>query len=157
MARKRESKQRPGAAGDDDLEVLHPERRATIAGREVTVREYGFVEGLRLQPLVEPIVADLQTLLGGGVPTLEAVLAVLGRHADRVVALLAVAADVDEEWVAGLSQDDGHLLLMLWWGANGPFYLRAAAMRRLAAARAGATSTPPLSPPASATPSASGA
>lgn len=143
--------------GADDLEVLHPERRATIAGCEVTVREYGFVEGLRLQPLVEPIIADLQGLLGSGVPSLEAVLAILGQHADTVVALMAVAADVDEEWIAGLSQDDGHLLLMLWWGANGPFYLRSAAMRRLAAARAGATSTPPSSPPATAMPSASDA
>lgn len=144
MARKREHGAPRGASPEaDDLEVLHPERVATIAGREVTVREYGFVEGLRLQSLVGPIVADLEGLLGAGLPSLEAVLELLGRHAEAVARLMAVAADVDEEWVNGLSQDDGYLLMMLWWGANGPFYLRRAAMQRMAAAaRAGATSMP---------------
>ncbi|SEI99733.1 hypothetical protein SAMN04244572_02386 [Azotobacter beijerinckii] len=151
MAKKREP--RKAAAGSDDLEVLHPERTAVIAGRKITVREYGFVEGLRLQPKAEPIVAALQGFIGVEGTILDAVLAVAAEHADAVVHLLAVAADVEDEWVESLGQADGHLLLMMWWGANGPFYLRRAALQWLAAqAPAGATSTPPSSAPATEAP-----
>lgn len=149
MARKRETKK---PAGADDLEVLHPERVGIVAGRPVMVREYGFVEGLRLQPLTEPIVASLQSVIGNGIPPLEAILAILGEHADAVARLIAIAADVEEDWVGGLNQDDGHQLLMMWWGANGPFWLRLAFLRKAAQVCAGAISTPPSSAPATETP-----
>ena len=129
-------------AGADDLEVLHPERPLTIAGRDITVREYGFVEGLRLLPIAEPIIAGLQGDLERGAPTFESIMGILAQHADVAVRLLAVACDVDAEWIETLSQDEGHLLLMAWWSVNGPFYLRTAATRAAVAARAGATSMP---------------
>lgn len=131
---------KPKAAGADDLEVLHPERLLTIAGREVTVREYGFVEGLRLLKLAEPIIAGLQGDLSRGAPSFESIMGVVAEHADVAVQLIAVACDVDAEWIESLSQDEGHLLLMAWWGVNGPFYMRTAATRLAVAARAGATS-----------------
>ncbi|TBW02722.1 hypothetical protein E0E52_17030 [Azotobacter chroococcum] len=149
MAKKREQTQKPG---DNDLEVLHPERTAVIAGRQVTVREYGFVEGLRLLPLAEPIIAALQDLASTGGTVFDAVLAVAAEHADAVVNLMAVAADVEVEWIESLGQSDGHLLLMMWWGANGPFYLRRAALQLVARGRAGAMSTPPSSAPATEAP-----
>lgn len=149
MAKKREPKKE---AGSDDLEVLHPERTAVIAGRKITVREYGFVEGLRLLPLAEPIIAALQDLASTGGTVFDAVLAVAAEHADVVVHLMAAAADVEVEWLESLGQSDGHLLLMMWWGANGPFYLRRAALQLVARGRAGAMSTPPSSAPATEAP-----
>lgn len=146
--------------GHDDLEVLHPERRLIIAGRQITVREYGFVEGLRLQPLAEPLIEDLRAHLEEGRSwNVEAVHSLLGRHADAVLRLMAVAADVESEWIDSLDQDAGAALMFLWWTVNGPFYMRCAIVRAraaqaLAAQRAGATSTPPSSGPATATPSA---
>ena len=127
-------------AGADDLEVLHPERLLTIAGREVTVREYGFVEGLRLLRLAEPIIAGLQGDIARGTPTFDSVMGVIAEHADVAVQLMAIACDVDAEWIESLSQDEGQLLLMTWWGVNGPFYMRTASVRAGVAARAGATS-----------------
>ncbi|MDF5875029.1 hypothetical protein P4204_00010 [Pseudomonas aeruginosa] len=35
-------------------------------------------------------------------PDLEQILVVLGQHSDLIPHLMAVAADVDEEWVKGL-------------------------------------------------------
>lgn len=127
-------------AGADDLEVLHPERLLTIADREITVREYGFVEGLRLLKLAEQIIAGLQGDLSRGAPSFESVMGVIAAHADAAVQLIAVAADVDVDWIESLGQDDGQLLLMAWWGVNGPFYMRTAGLRAGVAARAGATS-----------------
>ncbi|SFL60954.1 DUF6631 family protein, partial [Azotobacter beijerinckii] len=146
MAKKREP--RKAAAGSDDLEVLHPERTAIIADRKITVREYGFVEGLRLLPLAEPIIAGLKGGMGSSVPAFESIMGIIAKHADVAVQLMAAAADVEVEWIESLSQDDGQLLLMVWWSVNGPFYLRTAATRAVVAARAGATSTPPSSAPA---------
>lgn len=140
---------KPGA---DDLEVLHPERLLTIAGREITVREYGFVEGLRLLRIAEPIIAGLQGGMGSSVPAFESIMGVIAEHAGVAVQLMAAAADVEVEWIESLSQDDGQLLLMVWWSVNGPFYLRTAATRAVVAARAGATSTPPSSAPATEAP-----
>lgn len=140
--------------GADDLQVLHPERSATIAGRTVVVREYGFIEGLRLRGLLQPLVEDLHAhIAAGGSPEQEHLMLLFGAHADRIQQLIAIAADVDSDWVASLSQADGYHLLSLWWGANNPFcwfsVLERMRLERVAAAaRAGQISTPPSSPQA---------
>lgn len=148
--------------GADDLQVLHPERSATIAGRKVVVREYGFIEGLGLRPKVQPLLDDLYAQIsGGGVPVLEQILVMLGQHHQLIQELVATAADVEPEWVASLNQDDGYILLMMWWGANGPFFVRSVFRRVVAAAaeaavRAGRTSTPPSSALGTGSPKPSG-
>jgi hypothetical protein len=135
------------APGDDDLEILHPEREPTIAGRQLVVREYGFVEGLKLRPLYAPMVETLKPVLAEGeLNALEDVLDLLAEHADRLPELMAKACDQPTEWVAGLGHEDGHHLLLVWWGVNGPFFVRSAVGQllneRLRAARcAGVTST----------------
>ena len=111
-------------AGSDDLQVLHPNRDLEIEGRKLTVREYGFVEGLGLRPLIQPFLEDLYIIMkGSGVPELEAVIGVLGKHNDLVVMLMATSANVDEAWVRSLSHRPGKLLLYVWWIVNGPFFV----------------------------------
>ncbi|MEO6933840.1 MAG: DUF6631 family protein [Collimonas sp.] len=141
---------KPKADKGADLDVLHPNREAVIAGRKVTLREYGFVEGLRLRPLTKPFTDDLYAVFFNGiVPDYEQVLDIIGRHADTVMELAAKSADVEVEWVRTLSHADGDLLLLLWWGANSHFFIQnllrrsgieqeVARLQRLA----GATSTP---------------
>ncbi len=157
MARKAKAPARPAPAaapGAGDLDVLHPDRSATIAGRQVRVREYGFVEGLKLRPILQPFLDDLHAVvIDAGIPQLDHIVALLGEHADAIAHAVAVAADVEQQWLAGLNQDDGMNMLMLWWGANGPFYVRSvfsriATDREVARLRAGPTSTPASSPPA---------
>ncbi|CDF82150.1 hypothetical protein PKB_0782 [Pseudomonas knackmussii B13] len=141
--------------GADDLQVLHPERSLSIAGREITVREYGFVEGLGLRPLIQPFLDDLYALVNGrkGLPPLEEILGVLGKHSDLVAQLMAIAADVDPEWIHQLPSQQGNTLLYAWWTVNGPFFVGAVVDRirgELAAeaqrkALAGPTSTQPSS------------
>lgn len=146
------------AEGADDLSVLHPERRITIAGRAIVMREYGFVEGLRLMPLLEPIIADIEAIFTSGDTVQNSVPPLLATHADALVQLVATAADVDLEWVTSLSLDDGHELVWWWWIVNGPFCVRTAGQRvavARAAAAAGRTSTPPSSAPATGQPTTS--
>ncbi|WP_325438049.1 DUF6631 family protein [Pseudomonas nitroreducens] len=121
----RPAKPAPAAkAGADDLQVLNPNRELEIEGRKITVREYGFVEGLGLRPLMQPFLDDLYVIMkGAGVPELEAVIGVLGKHNDMVVTLMATSANVDESWIRSLPQRPGKLLLYVWWIVNGPFFV----------------------------------
>lgn len=153
MAKKVEGKAGKAAAkAAEELDALHPERSAVLAGRKVTVREYGFVEGTRLRLVAKPFTEGLfQLLKGDRVPEYEAVLDVIAEHVDVVLELVAASADVKVPWIQKLSPEDGELLLMMWWGVTGPFFMRAA-LQRLRAERqvesllAGAVSTPPSLP-----------
>ena len=146
MARKLKRRTTPAAI--DELDVLHPERSMIIAGRAVTVREYGFIEGLRLRPVYKAFADELYAVFVDHAPEFEAVLDIVARHVDAITELCAVAADVEPDWVRSLSSDDGELLLMLWWGANAGFFIhrlgtRLAVARATAQRSAGANSTPP--------------
>lgn len=143
-------------AGSDDLQVLNPDQGLIIKGRKLTVREYGFVEGLGLRPLIQPFLDDLYavTIIQKGVPPLEAIIGVLGKHADLVAELISISANVEVEWVRVLPPRQGNALMYAWWTANGPFFVDAVMDRirgELAVeadrkARAGQTSTRPSSP-----------
>ncbi|CAD5107238.1 DUF6631 family protein [Zestomonas carbonaria] len=139
--------------GADDLQVLHPEVSLQVAGRDLVVREYGFIEGLGLRPRIQPLLDDLYELIQAQKLELEQIIVTLGRHHALVAELVAIAADVDVAWLGTLNQWDGQRLLMTWWGVNGPFYLRSLVERAQAERveaearrRVGATSTPPSSP-----------
>lgn len=141
-------------APENELDVLHPERTVTVGSRLVTMREYGFVEGIRLRVVAKPFIATLHELFKAReVPHYEAVQDIIASHIDLVLRMSAQAADVEPEWVEKLSGQDGELLLLMWWGVNGGFFMRAA-LQRIRVERemeellAGAGSTPPLSPTA---------
>ncbi|MBS0599536.1 MAG: hypothetical protein JSR92_19940 [Proteobacteria bacterium] len=152
MARKIASDDsRPSADGRDDLNILHPERIIRVAGREVTVREYGFMQGLRIAAAAAPIIAELADAAERSLDV-ELVLATLAAHPAELVALIAAATDLTPAQIEALPDDEGQLLLLTWWAVNAPFFVRRVVMRvapRLAAApSAGATSSPSSSPSA---------
>lgn len=155
--------------GAEDLAILHPERTLEIAGRAITVSEYGFVAGLRLRPLMQPILDDLHRLvMGGTAADLGAIMALLGTHWEATLVLAAEAAEVERDWIESLDPQQGELLLTVWWSVCGPFFWRNV-MSRVFADRvrvaqdparqppAGPISTSPSSPPAADPSSASAA
>jgi hypothetical protein len=141
----------PAEQAADDLEILHPEREIELAGRKLTMREFGFVEGLRLAGQVAPIVHDLAALepddVGGGAFEYAKLQALFGAHADAIEALIAQACDQPAAWVHALGDADGQALLIVWWAVNGPFFVRRLAlelqMRAVARPSPGARSTTP--------------
>lgn len=153
----------PAAAeGADDLNVLHPNLVAKLNGRQVVVREYGFIEGLELQAELQPFLDGLYEMAKGGtlVP-LHEIVGLLGRHSTLIAHAIAIAADVDPQEVLELKdQQQGQALLMKWWVVNGPFFWRCVldrilGEREVAKLRAGQTSTPGSSAPDTATSSPS--
>ncbi len=140
----------PAAAeGADDLNVLHPNLEATLNGRQVVVREYGFIEGLKLQAELQPFLDGLYAMtVAGTTPALHEILALIGKHTDLITSAMAISLDVDPQELATLKDhQEGHTLLMKWWIANGPFFWRCvrdriAGERAVAKHLAGQTSTP---------------
>ena len=118
------------AKGADDLAVLHPERKLEIGGKTITVREYGFLEGLKIQRSSVVLVKALVEAQKEGDAPYNTIQSVLSDHADTLVELMAAAADVDPDWIRGLSDADGQLLMGTWWMVNGPFFVRRVALER---------------------------
>jgi|SRR5690349_1578875 len=143
----------PAEDGEGDLAILHPERRQTIAGVAITMREYGFIEGVELAERVRHVVDALgDVAFSGQLLTPHALRPAFAKHLDDVITLMAAASDQTEAWVRGLGDADGQALMLLWWVTNADFFVRrvieAVTERHLAQVSAGQTSTPPLSPPA---------
>lgn len=148
--------QRDGTDPQADLAVLNPPAITdTIGGREVTCREYGFIEELTLRPYSQPFIDDLvETLRGKDVSQREIDVLVV-KHLDAVQVLVAQSADVTVAFIRTLNTRDGHRLLAMWWSANGPFFVRCAmdyALSQLVGEKvktqmaAGQTFTPPSLP-----------
>jgi hypothetical protein len=141
---------------NDDLVVLHPEQTVTINGQEITVREYGFIEGLKLRPLMKPLHDRLYEITQSGQRIeLESILDVVADNPGELTQLIATSAGVNVSWINSLNDADGTLLMMTWWGVCGPFFVRKLSDRLMTAqlqrqaernAIAGATFTPPSSP-----------
>jgi hypothetical protein len=147
-------------AGADELNVLHPEREVTIAGRRIVIREYGFVEGLKMRAIAQPFVDALYALVAptSSAPSFSEVESLLADHSDCVLELMARAADVEREWIENLSDSDGYYLMQEWWIVAGNFFIRRVVQRlaieRAARLRVGHASTTPSSEPAMGAPQA---
>lgn len=126
------------------MDTLTPERSLRISGQVVTVRPFGFMEGLRLHAITAPIVNDMAALAEAGAGAeaetdLDDLGALFAAHEDALVSLMALSAGQSEAWVRGLDDADGQALLMLFWVVNRDFFTRRllsrALVRRAAQAR----------------------
>lgn len=140
-----------------DLSVLNPDVKLTVAGRALTVREYGFWEGLEVAHRATEFIADMLAMCADGTLRYTTVRRLFGVHRDVVQALVAQSADVELAWVAGLKGAEAERLLSTWFAVNAGFFLREAAVeteevRYRAAAAARKQKTSPTSSSASPTP-----
>lgn len=127
MARQvpKKNKAPPASKPADDLSVLAPNRDLAVGGELVTVTEYGFVEGARLQGAITPFIDRLADLVEGSLLTDHTQVRVaFGDHIDAIVHAIAVSIGRTDQWVAALNDADGEILIDTWWVVNQPFFLR---------------------------------
>ncbi|MFZ5638437.1 MAG: DUF6631 family protein [Pseudomonadota bacterium] len=152
----------------DDLAILHPDRTIAIGGRNITLREYGFFEGLDVADRAAGFIADLIAASDDGALRYAQVRRLFGRHRAVIPTIAAQAGDVEVAWLEALPPDELELYLATWFAVNATFFvrevlaeLREAQLREAqllaAGASAGATSSPDSPPPATATSSDSAA
>lgn len=111
--------------GLHDLEILYPEAEITVAGRKITLREYTFVQGLKLRAKIQPFLNGLSKLTATPELTLESILDLLAEHQESVLELMSVSTSVETSWIERLNVDeDGQLLAFTWWRVCGPFFIR---------------------------------
>ena len=147
-----------GVTAADDLAILHPGRTLVIGGRTITLREYGFFEGLDIADRAAGFIADLVAASDDGTLRYAQVRRLFGRHRAVIPAIAAQAADVDVAWLETLAPDELELYLAAWFATNVAFFVREvlAEVREAhllaAGASAGATSLPDSPPPDTARP-----
>lgn len=144
-------------AGPGELDILHPERVITLAGRTVEVREYGYIEGLKVQAAAQPFIDALYALVSAGSapPPAHAVRQVFAGQAVIVQWMMGQAVtptnDADPQafveavrdnadWVGTLDDLEGDALTTVWWGVNAGFFTRR--LRELALAAREAPASP---------------
>jgi hypothetical protein len=135
-----------------ELNVLLPDRTLTLAGEEITVREFRFAESLELAPLAAPIIADLASMATADeAPAGSALFAVLGVHQEAFLELVARSIGRPRAWIEGLSRKEGRALALTFWEVNADFFLDdvrlEALTRRLLGAESDGESSPSNSSP----------
>ncbi|HEY4145167.1 DUF6631 family protein [Pinirhizobacter sp.] len=133
-ATKQKAKPAPAVAppddGANDAAILHPDLTFTLGGRELTVREYSFVAGLRVRAKAKYLVQDLHQQIVTGEALTEDVINVLAVHSDLVRELVIEATvGADGDWYDSLDEPTGTQLLLTWWSVCGPFFIRQIASR----------------------------
>lgn len=131
MAKKIDQATKPAKdATGDELEILVPERDIEIAGVAITVREYSFIEGLKLRSKMQPLIDALyKSITATAMPELEDIIIILSEQNELVVELVAQSANVAVSWIEELGQEDGYRLMLTWWAVNGPFFVSTAVQR----------------------------
>lgn len=119
---------------ENELEILLPDADLTLAGEAVTVREYRFKEGLKVQTLAKPLLADLSALFLGMDETdplpdeadtmLLTLSEIFARHESLMSRIISISIDREPAWVDALSDSEGQTLLMIWWRVNRDFFVR---------------------------------
>lgn len=135
------------AAEADALTVLHPDAPLMLSGREITVREYEFFEGLEVAHRASQLIADMHQLCRDGVLRYDRIRRLLGKHRDVVLPISAQAADVEPEWVMALTDAEKDVFLGVWFAVNADFFVHEVVVeireeRQLAATRAAASTGP---------------
>lgn len=153
-------KLKPQAAANDDstpsgvesLSALKPDVVVSVGGLEVTVREYGFFEGLDVAHRASALIADYGEMIGGGEFRYGAARRLFGKHRTVVIPLVAQSAGVEPAFVEALGTDDAEVLLSAWFQVTAGFFAREAvvdARDAWAAATLSPPSTGSTSSPAS--------
>ncbi|HTF96732.1 MAG TPA: DUF6631 family protein [Cellvibrio sp.] len=115
--------------GAEDLDILIPKTLTIpVDGKDIVFREYGFYAGLKARSLGKSFIDDMAELFNRGEEiSLSDTDALMGSHADAVVALIALATGQTQQWLMALGEIDGQKVYNAWWEINGPFFVRCAA------------------------------
>lgn len=149
-----------GGDGDGGLSELSPNSTIDVAGKSVTVRHYGFFEGLEVLDKAPGFMAAFKLLANKGEVTYARIRTLFGKHRAEVAAMVAQSTGQSVDWVDSLDPDDGEYLLATWFVVHCSFFVKEAVMesqellaREVAnlSASIGLISSQHLPPPASET------
>ncbi|AKO44815.1 DUF6631 family protein [[Haemophilus] ducreyi] len=112
----------------DELNVLFPHQKLTIAGEEIEVKEYSLIQQLQHRALFMPFVTDLRTTLSQADTQfgLDPLMSLLAEHYQDVLTMVSLSINKPLEWVQNLTGENAETVLMMWWTVNSDFFTRQA-------------------------------
>ncbi|WP_174866795.1 DUF6631 family protein [Pectobacterium polaris] len=113
----------------NELETLISSRTLTLAGVDVTVREYTLMDSLSLHEPIAQLVSALADVMKSRALSFDEVESLLARHVHIIPVLVARSVDQPAEWVLALNATDGQTLLDWFWTINRHFFMTAAVRR----------------------------
>lgn len=102
------------AAGASDLEILYPDRSVQVGSRMMTVREYAFLEGMRLASAFSEPVQALKVAMAGGQSE--------GDFSPAIIHLLSQSTGEDVMAIGGCADADYRRLVEAWLAVNGHLF-----------------------------------
>ncbi len=115
--------------GSDEVEILFPDGCVSIAGEEVSVKEFRFTAGLKAARIGRPIIEALEVMVSespGDDELLAMSSALFEDYADPFIQLMSMATGKPLAWFDDLDDDEGNMLLHAFWGVNRHFFLKRA-------------------------------
>lgn len=112
----------------NELNILFPNEKLTVAGEEIIVREYSLIQQLQHHALFMPFINALRATLTREEAEfgLEPLMQLIADHYQDVLALVAVSVGKPLEWVQELKGEEAETVLLMWWTVNSDFFTRQA-------------------------------
>jgi len=106
----------------EEAQLLFNERQLTIGDRDVTVREFNYLDGLRVKVLIRPMLKDLRIHFENGNSDPEDIMLLMESHAEEWVEVCALAAGQPADWIASLPSSQGEALSLAVWEVCSDFF-----------------------------------
>jgi len=111
----------------EDLSVLFPDISIELQNKQVIVREYKFMQWLRLKPQCADFIEDLVDVLKCETDVqVDDILELFESNFDLVKTMVIASTQCTLEFLELLGDDDMQSLLWTWWNVNKHFFLRSA-------------------------------
>ncbi|WP_427838268.1 DUF6631 family protein [Actinobacillus pleuropneumoniae] len=113
---------------NDELKVLFPNEKITIAGEEIEIKEYSLIQQLQHRALFMPFVTALRSTLSKAEAEfgLDGLMNLIAEHYQEILHLVSISVGKPLEWVQNLTGEDAETVLMMWWTVNSDFFTRQA-------------------------------
>jgi hypothetical protein len=119
MAKKKDTQ------AQEEAEILFPDADIVIGGETITVREFGFIEAMKVEPIAWPIIEALADI-GTDWESVDfrQVMVVFADNTEAFVQLIAASTGKSREWVTKLNDRDGSAIANTFWRVNQGFFVR---------------------------------
>lgn len=107
----------------EQLQAIQGGLPLEIAGRAITIREYGFFEGLEVASRASALIDDMKALGSQGALRYAAIRRLFGKHHLMVVSIAAQSAGVEPAWIESLGDEDKDTFLSTWFGVHSSFFI----------------------------------
>ena len=110
----------------NDLSVLMPDRKITLADETITVREYSFKDALTIGREIDQFAALIVNEMNGSNKiTIEQADMLIMNNLELVYSLISTSIQKPITWIEALSYEDGLQVLDWWWVVNSVFFMNA--------------------------------